>query len=175
VSLTLPLALALLAGDTLGVEYRGVDGNTRISIPRVEASVQVDGILDEPVWRQAARLTAFSQYTPDDGRPAEYDTEVLVWYSPGAIHFGIRATQPAGTVKATLAVATRSPATIWWRFSRHLQRRRQARSSASIRSAWRRRRVLGRRARARNGGRARGHRSQSDYVHVEGAAHRVGV
>jgi len=104
VLLTLPLALAFAAGvDTLGVEYRGVEGRTRVVMPRVDAAVQVDGLLDEPVWRQAARLTAFSQYTPDDGRPAEYDTEVLVWYAPGAIHFGIRATQPAGTVKATLA------------------------------------------------------------------------
>lgn len=102
--LTLLLAFAAAAGaDTLGVEYRGTDGNTRVTIPRVEATVRVDGLLDEPVWRQAARLTGFSQYTPDDGRPAEYDTEVLVWYAPGAIHFGIRATQPAGTVKATLA------------------------------------------------------------------------
>lgn len=97
------LALALLAGDTLGVEYRGIDGNTRVTIPRVEASIVVDGLFDEPVWRLAARLTAFSQYTPDDGRPAEYATEVLVWYAPGAIHFGIRASAPAGTVKATLA------------------------------------------------------------------------
>ena len=62
----------------------------------------MDGILDEPVWRQAARLTGFSQYTPDDGRPAEYDTEVLVWYAPGAIHFGILAKAPPGSVKATL-------------------------------------------------------------------------
>jgi len=74
-----------------------------MTIPRVEASIVVDGLFDEPVWRQAARLTAFSQYTPDDGRPAEFSTEVLVWYSPGAIHFGIRASAPAGTVKATLA------------------------------------------------------------------------
>lgn len=102
--LILPLALALAAGvDTLGVEYRGVEGRTRVAIPRVEVAVQVDGLLDEPVWRQAARLTGFSQYTPVDGRPAEYDTEVLVWYAPNAIHFGIRATAPVGTIKATLA------------------------------------------------------------------------
>ena len=32
--------------------------------------------------RQAARLGGFSQYQPVDGRPAEEQTEVLVWYSP---------------------------------------------------------------------------------------------
>lgn len=101
--LNLVLALVLAGADTLGVEYRGVEGRTRVAIPRVDAAIHVDGVLDEPVWRQAARLTGFSQYTPDDGRPAEYDTEVLVWYAPGAIHFGIRASAPVGTVKATLA------------------------------------------------------------------------
>src|SRR5262245_59477948 len=92
----------MAGADTLGVEYRGTDGNTRVVIPRIEASIHVDGFLDEPVWRHAARLTGFSQYTPDDGRPAEYDTEVLVWYAPGAIHFGILAKAPPGSVKATL-------------------------------------------------------------------------
>jgi hypothetical protein len=63
----------------------------------------VDGRLDEPVWRRAARLTGFSQYAPVDGRPAEQATEVLVWYAPDAIHFGVRAEARPGSVKATLA------------------------------------------------------------------------
>jgi hypothetical protein len=33
--------------------------------------VRVDGVLNEPVWRQATRLTGFWQYLPVDGRPAE--------------------------------------------------------------------------------------------------------
>jgi hypothetical protein len=64
--------------------------SSSIQIPRVEdASVVIDGILDEPVWTRAARLTGFRQYEPVDGRPAEEETEVLVWYAPDAIHFGI--------------------------------------------------------------------------------------
>ena len=62
--------------------------------PRVElpaAAVTIDGVLDEAVWQQAARLTGFSQYAPVDGRPAEDDTEVLVFYSPTAIYFGVKA------------------------------------------------------------------------------------
>src|SRR5262249_17403429 len=54
-------------------------------------------------WQEAARLTDFSQYAPVDGRPAENVTEVLVFYSPTAICFGIRAQAPPGTVHATLA------------------------------------------------------------------------
>ena len=60
-----------------------------VTIPRIEAEIEVNGRLDEPVWSQAARLGGFSQYQPVDGRPAEERTEVLVWYSPTAIHFGI--------------------------------------------------------------------------------------
>ena len=35
--------------------------------------------------------------------PAADSTEVLVWYSPTAIHFGIRACEAHGAVHATLA------------------------------------------------------------------------
>ncbi len=51
----------------------------------------------------AALLTGFSQFSPVDGVPAADSTEVLVWYSPSAIHFGIRAYEAHGAVHATLA------------------------------------------------------------------------
>src|SRR5215212_3687428 len=94
----LPLLLALLPLQAPSTQAPSV------SPPRIEAEIKVDGRLDEPVWQQAARLTGFHQYQPADGRPAEEETEVLVWYSPGAIHFGIvaRAKDPS-TIRATLA------------------------------------------------------------------------
>ena len=73
------------------------------SPPRIDQSVEIDGKLDEAVWSQAAVLAGFSRYAPVDGAPADNPTDVLVWYSPSAIHFGIRATAPAGSVRATLA------------------------------------------------------------------------
>jgi hypothetical protein len=63
----------------------------RATIPRLEAVDTVDGELTEPAWGQATRLGDFHQYTPVDGRPAEERTEVLVWYAPDAIYFGILA------------------------------------------------------------------------------------
>jgi len=86
-----------------GPEYNGRLNQIQIDLPRFDAALEVDGHLDEPVWEQAARLTGFSQYSPADGRPAANDTEILVWYSPTAIVFGIRAHAEAGTVRATLA------------------------------------------------------------------------
>ncbi len=75
-----------------------------IAIPRIDATVEIDGRLDEPVWTQARRLADFHQYQPVDGRPAEERTEVLVWYAPNAIHFGVIAhDREPGSIRATQA------------------------------------------------------------------------
>ena len=98
------LALLLLVQDPLpGIAVEG-KGSPTAQIPRLEATVQVDGKLDEPVWSQATRLTGFWQYQPVDGRPAEEKTEILVWYATDAIHFGIIAhdSRP-GSIRATSA------------------------------------------------------------------------
>ncbi len=106
-----PIGLAALVAS--GPVYRGVDRNVRVTIPRLETAIQVDGDLSEPAWERAARLTAFSQYAPDDGRPARNETEVLVWYSPTAIHFGLRAHAQPGSVRATLADRDRIDSDDW--------------------------------------------------------------
>jgi hypothetical protein len=86
------------------VVYSGRSNQTRVRPPRLEdAGLVVDGRLDEPQWATAALLTGFSQFSPQDGVATEDSTEVLVWYSPTAIHFGIRAFEPHGAVRATFA------------------------------------------------------------------------
>src|SRR5688572_3713081 len=83
--------------------YDGRAGNLAVRIPRMEVEPVIDGKLDEQVWGKAALLTGFSQFSPTDGVPAVDSTEVLVWYSPTAILFGIRAFEAHGKVHATLA------------------------------------------------------------------------
>jgi hypothetical protein len=79
-------------------------GSPTADIPRLEASPQIDGQLDEPVWSQATRLTGFWQYQPVDGRLAEEQTEVLAWYAPDAIYFGIIAhDRSPSAIRATVA------------------------------------------------------------------------
>jgi hypothetical protein len=94
--------VAVVAADPPAV-HRGVANELTVKPPRIEAEVAIDGALDEPEWSQAAVLTGFSEYAPTDGRPAAEETKVLVWYSPSAIYFGIRAEAPAGSVRATLS------------------------------------------------------------------------
>ncbi|HEV8398547.1 MAG TPA: DUF5916 domain-containing protein [Gemmatimonadales bacterium] len=96
------LLLALLQDP--GPVFDGRLKQIDVRIPRVEATVTIDGALDEAVWRSAARLTGFTQYRPIDSRPAADSTEVLAWYAPDAIYFGIRAYEAHGNVvRATLA------------------------------------------------------------------------
>jgi hypothetical protein len=91
------------ADRTSAPVYRGRDRELAVRPPQIDAQVTVDGNLNEPAWQQAAVLTAFSQFSPQDGVASAESTHVHVWYSPYAIHFGIRAFQPPGTVRATLA------------------------------------------------------------------------
>lgn len=103
--LPLLLQLATTSAPPPRPVYSGRDKQLQVATPRFDATVHIDGELDEPVWSQAAILTGFSEYQPVDGRPAEDSTEVLVWYAPDAIYFGIRAFEQHGMegVRATLA------------------------------------------------------------------------
>ncbi len=93
-----------LAGSAAAIRtYDGRSGSLDVEPPRIDQSIEIDGNLDEAVWSQAAVLAGFSRYAPVDGAPADNPTDVLVWYSPTAMHFGIRASAPAGIVRATLA------------------------------------------------------------------------
>jgi hypothetical protein len=91
----LVLSPALLAAQTGPI----------VTIPRIEAEpIAVDGVLDEPAWEGAARLTGFHQYQPVDGRPAQERTEVRAFYTPSAIVFAVLAyDREPGAIRATVA------------------------------------------------------------------------
>jgi hypothetical protein len=97
------LLLVLVDSIPLPPIYNGRSGELEVRAPRQEVDAELDGKLDEAVWKEAAVLTGFSQFSPNDGVPAADSTQVLVWYAPTAIHFGIRAFESHGEVHATLA------------------------------------------------------------------------
>ena len=104
----LPILLSLVSAapapqEAPGAAYAGIQDETEVSVPRLEQDAVIDGFLDEPAWLVASVLTGFSQYEPVDQRPATDTTQVLVWYSPTGIYFGIKAFEDAGPVNATLA------------------------------------------------------------------------
>jgi len=91
----LPLLTALI--------FSGRANQINVPLPRIDAAPVINGVLDEPVWQQAALLTGFSEFSPHDGIPSVDSTHVFVWYSPTAVYFGIRAYESHGAAHATLA------------------------------------------------------------------------
>src|SRR3989475_134419 len=83
--------------------YSGRDHQLDVRLPRFETDAVIDGDLADAVWAGAARLTGFSQYSPNDGVPAADSTQVVVWYSATAIYFGVRAFELHGRPTMTLA------------------------------------------------------------------------
>src|SRR2546426_11138155 len=98
----LTLCLLIRCADAMPSDS-GPDRQLDVRIPRFEAEAVIDGGLADSVWAHAALLTGFSQYAPNDGIPAADSTQVLVWYSPTAIYFGIRAFELHGRPTMTLA------------------------------------------------------------------------
>ena len=111
----LGLALALTASSD-SLTYSGRGGQLDVSPPRfADASIDIDGRLDEPRWAEAALLTGFTQYEPVEGIEASEVTEVRVFYTDEAIYFGIRASDsdPSG-ILARLGERDRAPLADDW-------------------------------------------------------------
>ena len=66
-------------------------GRPTVRPPRIQDRPNIDGRLDDAVWRTAARITEFVQSQPVDGAPATEDTEVWVAYDSSNIYFGFYA------------------------------------------------------------------------------------
>jgi Domain of unknown function (DUF5916)/Carbohydrate family 9 binding domain-like len=52
--------------------------------------IEVDGVIDEPAWRDAKVFTGFTQVEPVEGDPAEHDTEVRVLFGDEAVWIAAR-------------------------------------------------------------------------------------
>ncbi len=61
-----------------------------IRIPKIKATIHIDGKLDEPVWSQLTPITDFTQTNPDLGAPVSEKTEAFVFYDDEKIYFGFR-------------------------------------------------------------------------------------
>ncbi|MEX1258771.1 MAG: DUF5916 domain-containing protein [Gemmatimonadota bacterium] len=68
---------------------------------RADVSPVVDGVLDEPAWSRASRLTEFIQFEPRRGEPAMQPTEAMVLYDSVAVYFGFRLRE-SGSIQAEL-------------------------------------------------------------------------
>ena len=67
---------------------------------RVDETPRLDGVLDDPVWQQAALVDEFTQQEPREGSPASERTEVRIMYNGRSLLIGVHAfdTEPAALV-----------------------------------------------------------------------------
>lgn len=74
-----------------------------LSIPRFsEGMVRIDGNLDEPVWKQAARVGNFCEIRPGDNVCPPVNTEALVGYDDKNIYFAFIAHDNPADIRVSL-------------------------------------------------------------------------
>ncbi|HBH85032.1 MAG TPA: hydrolase [Bacteroidales bacterium] len=83
-------ALFLLSGSVHSNDSKGINRDQyRINISKTTAHINVDGILDEPVWLTTDMVTNFHRVTPTDTGYAAAQTEVSVTYTETTLYMGI--------------------------------------------------------------------------------------
>ena len=72
-----------------------------VDVPVTAHEIQIDGELDERAWRQAARLTGFTEIQPGNEIEPPVRTEALVTYDEDRLYVAFLAYDDASTVRAT--------------------------------------------------------------------------
>ena len=97
----MPIILPLLAvqqtagtvtiGDPAVSAAVDADGRPSVALSPTSTPPVVDGNLDDPVWKSAARINHFTQHRPVEGAPATEDTEVFIAYDSRHLYFAVYA------------------------------------------------------------------------------------
>jgi hypothetical protein len=82
-----------LAAITLALPSLSFADAPSVGAQRITASIDLDGKLDEPAWREAPAII-LTQQSPRPGQPTQYATEVRVLVSADALYFGFTCHDP---------------------------------------------------------------------------------
>jgi hypothetical protein len=91
----LVLLLAALAATPAFAQSKAAPPHPPISAIRLDAPVNVDGVLNEAVWHDHPPITEFYQLEPNQGEPARFRTEAWVAYDEDALYIAARMYDPA--------------------------------------------------------------------------------
>ncbi len=80
---------SLIAGTVLLSPVRAADAR-EAAVQRVTGGIQVDGILNEPVWRDGPDIGEFIQSVPHSGEPPTEPTQVWLAHSKDALYIAVR-------------------------------------------------------------------------------------
>jgi hypothetical protein len=67
-------------------EVQAIAGK-KMTVAYTNAPPEIDGVLNDPEWNFAERITDFSQREPDNGEPASERTEVRMLFDDDALYF----------------------------------------------------------------------------------------
>ena len=81
---------AMLFGQSKGINRE----KYRINIAKTDNTINIDGILDEPVWLSADKADHFQRVLPTDTGFAIAQTEVKVTYTESTMYVGIVCCDP---------------------------------------------------------------------------------
>jgi hypothetical protein len=76
------------------------DSVRRVQIPRVSGDVKTDGVLDEPIWQKAARLTGFAEVEPSPGAVPKDSTIGLIAYDQNYLYVAVLAYGSESNIRA---------------------------------------------------------------------------
>ena len=96
-------AAALGVSPVAAVDSKGDRARRSVELSRLEKPPVIDGVLDEPEWRNAAVFRDFYQVRPGDNAKASRQTEVYLACDAHNLYIGIRAEDDPGKVRATVA------------------------------------------------------------------------
>jgi hypothetical protein len=95
-SLLLSFALLLFLNTLLFSQSRGINRDKyRINISETNNVINIDGILDEPVWKTVDKAVNFRRVLPTDTGYAVAQTEVKVTYTESTLYVGIICFDPS--------------------------------------------------------------------------------
>ena len=93
----LPVALSLLLSSQVALAGRTTTDSTKtptlveqVRAVRVTTPVAIDGVLSDPIWRTAVRISGFRQRDPNEGTAPSESTAVFVAYDDAALYIGAR-------------------------------------------------------------------------------------
>jgi hypothetical protein len=79
----------IVVGEDADVSGLGLlPGRPTVRPTRTDSAPDIDGRLDDVVWRTAAKIIEFTQESPLEGAPATEDTEVYIAYDEDNLYFG---------------------------------------------------------------------------------------
>jgi hypothetical protein len=92
--MTAALLPMLTAAVALANQSTPPQPRSRGQVPRLDAPVEVDGVLDEIVWKQAWSAELPVEVNPGENTPAPVRTEVMLFHDEGALLIAFRAFDP---------------------------------------------------------------------------------